>query len=56
MIQVNAWVERSIRDEVQPYLKRDGMSISSYIRRCLMDYLDAKQIQETVIQLKDITV
>ena len=53
MVQVNIWVEKETRDEIAPHLKREGMSISSFLRKAMMDYLDAKALQDNVLSITE---
>jgi len=38
-------------DKIKPLLARDGLTISSFFRKCVADYLEAKVMQDEVLSL-----
>ena len=43
--------EKSKIEALKPLLGRDGMSVSSFFRKCVDDYLEAQVLQNEVISL-----
>ena len=54
--QITIWIEPEIREAIRPVLKRDGLSLSSFVRKAMHDYVDAYNSRRTVIQIDDIEV
>ena len=41
-------------DTVKPLLKRDGMTLSSFFRKCVDDYIEANRGRSVVIDIEGI--
>jgi len=46
--------EQGALNEARPLLKRDGMTVSSFFRKAINDYLEAKKGRSAVIKIDDI--
>jgi len=51
MHRIMVSVNKSEIDAIKPLLEREGMTISSFVRKCVADYLEAKVMQNEVISL-----
>lgn len=54
LVRLMISLDEGIKDAVAPLLKRDGLTISSYTRKCLNDYLDAHNARNQVISIADL--
>jgi len=41
-------------EKVRPLLSREGMSLSSFSRKTIQDYLDAHEVKNSVLKIDDI--
>ena len=49
--QITVWVDLETRKAMIPLLKRDGLSLSSFIRKAMADYLEAHRMKNGVLNI-----
>lgn len=46
--QVVFYIDKRIKKKAQKYLQEDGITLSAYVRRCLIKYVNAKENKKEV--------
>ncbi len=46
MLTITVTVDPESLDQVRPLLKRDGMNVSSFLRKSINDYIDKKAVPD----------
>jgi len=52
--QYNVWLDPEIRDAIKPLLKRDGLTLASFFRKAMLDYLEQRSRVNSVFDIGDI--
>lgn len=52
--QITVWIDGDIRNEIRPFLVRDGLSLSSFIRKAMADYLESRKSRNAVISITEL--
>lgn len=52
--QITIWIDSDVRESIRPYLNRDGLSLSSFVRKAMADYLESRRSRNTVINIDDV--
>jgi len=47
-------VDREALDIIRPMLTREGMSLSSFTRKTIQDYIDAHKVKQSVLKIDEL--
>lgn len=53
-IRVMVSVDREALDIIRPMLTREGMSLSSFTRKTIQDYIDAHKVKQSVLKIDEL--
>jgi len=52
--QYNVWLDPELRDAIRPFLKRDGLTLASFFRKSMFDYIELRSRKFRPINIDEV--